>query len=222
LGSYYDEVDFYSNNVVGILKSKSKPNEFIVFSCHYEHIGTLKTNPRPYFNQASDEEQASDSIFNGVNDNASGVSAVISLAKYYASINDNQISILLIAFIGEEVGLLGTKHFAKFLNPDSVIAVINFDMVGRSYNRKKKPYITGSVFSNIKQILNNSLLSYDSKKYGKDYFAEDQFQKEDLFYRSDNISFALNGIPAHIIMCSSPKINIIITLKMRQLLWIIL
>ena len=154
---------------------------------------------------ATNEEKASDSIFNGANDNASGVSAIISLAKYYASLNDNERSILFIAFTGEELGTLGSKHFAQLLNPDSIIAVINFDMIGRSCNQKKRPYITGSQYSSIKQTFNTALLSYDKKKYGKNYFVEDEFEKEHLFFRSDNISFAKKGIPAHTVMCSSPQ-----------------
>ncbi|MFY7963434.1 MAG: M28 family peptidase [Chitinophagaceae bacterium] len=204
LVDYYDEVDTKGNNVVGILKGKSKPNEFVIFSCHYDHIGTLRSNPYPFLDKSSIEEKATDSIFNGANDNASGVSAVISLAKYYASINDNQRSILFIAFTGEELGLLGSKHFAKILNPDSVIAVINFDMIGRSYNNRKRPFITGSIYSNLRQIINKSLSDYDNTKYGKNYFRGDQSVREALFYRLDNFWFAINGIPAHTVMCTLP------------------
>jgi Zn-dependent M28 family amino/carboxypeptidase len=86
-----------------------------------------------------------DTMFNGANDNASGVAAIIRLAYYFGKLKSNERTIVFIAFSGEELGLLGSRITATKLNPDIIKAVINIEMIGRSISkRKKNPYITGS------------------------------------------------------------------------------
>src|SRR5690606_16731759 len=92
-------------NVVGMLKGKSKAQEIIVFSAHYDHIGIIDP-----INQ--------DSIANGADDDASGVSAIISLASAYAKLKDNERTLVFAAFTAEEIGGYGSQYFSKQLNPD--------------------------------------------------------------------------------------------------------
>src|SRR5690606_38542967 len=105
-------------NVVGVLPGRSKPNEFVIFSGHYDHIGILKPIGQ-------------DSIANGADDDASGVTAVISLANIFAKQKDNERTLIFAAFTAEESGGYGSQYFSKQLNPDHVVAMINIEMIGK-------------------------------------------------------------------------------------------
>ena len=192
-----------SGNIVGAIRGKTKPYELVIFSAHYDHIGTATTNPYPHFG-GTGKVRSGDAIYNGANDNASGVSAVISLAKYFAKQNNIERTLLFVAFAGEEQGLLGSKYFSSMVEPDSIIAVINLEMIGRKYDKSGKPYMTGSLNSNLIDILNRRLFENNAEIYGKKYIMRDKFTNEKLFSRSDNYPFALLGIPAHTIMATSP------------------
>lgn len=200
---YFMPVTSSWGNVVGAIQGKSKANEAIIFSAHYDHIGTISTNPNHY-NRGDASKENGDTIYNGANDDASGVSAVISLAKYFAQKNNNERTILFIAFGGEELDLLGSRYFATMIQPDLIKADINIEMIGRKNSYDNWPYITGESFSNLCSILNNRLYKKDPKKYKRNFIARDMFTGEDLFMRSDNYSFAWLGIPAHTIMTTSP------------------
>ena len=199
---YFNEIKTGWFNVVGAIKGKSKPGEVIIFSAHYDHIGTKKTNPFPGMGGNAKAEKG-DEIFNGANDNASGVCAIISLAKYFKALDNNERTLIFIAFTGEEQGLIGSKYFAENIEPDSVIAVINIEMIGRSDATKPRPYITGSEYSDLIDILNKNYHSLFDKKE-KRFFVPDPYNGSMLFIRSDNYPFAQKGIPAHSVMLSSP------------------
>ena len=88
LNSYRQNFEFYGrsfNNVVGVLKGKSLSDEYILVSAHYDHLGI-------------DKEKEGDNIYNGANDNASGVTAVLTLAKHFKKLDLNERSIIFIAF----------------------------------------------------------------------------------------------------------------------------
>lgn len=194
-------------NVLGGLQGKELPNETIIFSAHYDHIGTFSTNPAKYWR--SNERRKSDSIYNGANDDASGICALILLSKYFASIDTNKRTIIFVAFSGEELGLLGSAAFAENftnLNPKNVVAVINIEMIGRkSESSNSEPYVTGTEFSNIRLILNKDLEKTGGGNYEKNFFDVDPYEGEKLFSRSDNYTFAKLRIVAHSIMLSSPE-----------------
>src|SRR5690606_22059379 len=78
-------------NVGGMIKGKSRPDEYIIFSSHYDHIGI----------QSPVE---GDSIANGADDDASGTAAVLSLARYFKKVGNNERSIIFVAFTAEEIG----------------------------------------------------------------------------------------------------------------------
>jgi hypothetical protein len=179
-----DFVNSILYNVVGVLPGKSKPEEAILFSAHYDHVST-------------GIDGSSGGIFNGANDDASGTTAVMMLAKYYALKNDNERTLIFCAFAGEELGLLGSKVFSEEILPGSIVAGINIEMIGH-YNAvgKNAIYITGEKFSSLATIMKNNF-----EGSGFEIKQEAALSKN-LFMRSDNYSFVKKGIPAHSIMSS--------------------
>lgn len=178
------------NNVVGVLKGKSKPNEYVVFSGHYDHLGVGS----PAEGEAHD---ATDSIYNGANDDAAGTTAVILLAEYFKKMNNNERSIIFTAFVAEELGGYGSKYFSKQLDPAQVIAMFNLEMIGtESKWGKNSAYITGYDKSNMGEILQKNLEGSVFK------FHPDPYPEQQLFYRSDNATLARLGVPAHTISTS--------------------
>jgi len=167
------------SNVAGIIPGKEDPSEYIVFSGHYDHIGII-------------EPQGQDSIANGADDDASGITAMISLAKYYKEQNDNARTLIFVAFTGEEVGMFGSKYFSNNINADSVIAMINIEMIGKdSKFGRNSLYITGYDHSNLGKLMQENLKGSDFT------FHPDPYTKQNLFYRSDNAVLAKLGVPAH-------------------------
>jgi hypothetical protein len=199
-------MSFYSKfggvvNVIAALPGKSKAQELVLFSAHYDHVG-IKSN-RVFKMPEKGNPEKDDEIYNGANDNASGVSGLIHLARYFAHAKNNERTLIFIAFSGEELGLLGSERMARSFNPKVVQAMINMDMIGRGIQNNNHPFITGADRSNLQTILNKKLFEL-APEYGKIFFKPDHFITENLFKRSDNFWFAMNGIPAHTIMTSSP------------------
>lgn len=118
-------------NVVGLIPGKG-PNadEIIVLGAHYDHLGIRKKG-EPDFDSKKD-------IYNGADDNASGSALVMSMADVYGHGTPPNRSILLMTFTGEEMGLLGSMHFAANPTIDlkNCVAMLNFDMVGRLKDNK--------------------------------------------------------------------------------------
>lgn len=166
-------------NVVGVLPGKSRPNEYVVFSAHYDHIGVL-------------DAVGQDSIANGADDDASGVTAVISLAKIFAKQRQNERTLIFAAFTAEESGGFGSQYFSKQLDPVKVVAMLNIEMIGK--DAKFGPhslYITGFDKSDVGQILQRN-----TRRTGFSFHA-DPYPEQNLFYRSDNATLAALGVPAH-------------------------
>jgi hypothetical protein len=166
-------------NVIGFLEGNEKKDEIVVISAHYDHLGMKSTG-------------SGDLIFNGANDNATGVAAVLALAEYFKSKNNNSRSILFIAFTAEEMGLVGSNYFGKTISPESIVAGINIEMIGKeSPFGPNTAWLTGFQRSNFGKIIQKNLSSSEFKIY------PDPFLSYRLFFRSDNASFARLGIPAH-------------------------
>lgn len=175
------------NNVVGVIEGK-RPNEMVLFSAHYDHLGTGD----PY---------EGDSIYNGANDDASGVTAIIQLARYFKSREAPERTLIFAAFTGEEVGGFGSKDLSKQLNPNEIIAMLNIEMIGKpSKAGLNSAWMSGWEKSDLGEILQNNL-----KEVEFDFFA-DPYPEENLFYRSDNATLARLGVPAHSI--STTQIDI--------------
>jgi Zn-dependent M28 family amino/carboxypeptidase len=195
-----------ANNIVAVIPGKSKAHEWIIFSAHYDHIGTTAENPIRFMPEKGNPEKG-DTIYNGANDNASGTTALILLARYFGQAKNNERSIVFMAFSGEELGLFGSRHISYHMqNHDSVIAMINMDMLGVPISRRNKtPFMTGSELSDLRDILNKTLNERAPETYGKSFFTRDRFPGERLFTRSDNFWFAKKGVPAHTIIATHPR-----------------
>ena len=175
-------------NVAGMIPGKTKPDEYVVFSGHYDHLGIIKP-------------MEGDSIANGADDDASGTTAVISLAKYYKKLNNNARTLIFVAFTAEEIGTYGSQYFATKVDPDKVVAMFNIEMIGKASKfGENSAFITGFERSNFGTILQNNLQGTVFK------FHPDPYPDQDLFYRSDNASLAEKGVPAHTI--STDQIDI--------------
>lgn len=160
-------------NIVGVLEGTDPvlKKEFVVLSAHYDHIGVEK-------------KQQADVINNGANDDASGVTAVAEMAKYFSQAKSNKRSILFVFFAGEEKGLLGSKSLAQKLKKQdfNLYTQLNIEMIGVPMKRDYLAYITGFDKSNMAQKINE----YTGKKTIGFLPKEAEYE---LFYRSDNYSF---------------------------------
>jgi Zn-dependent M28 family amino/carboxypeptidase len=162
-------------NVIGWIQGSVYPDEYIVVSSHHDHMGTKE-----------------EKIFNGADDNASGTCAMLAMADYFKD-NPPQRSFVFVSFDGEEVGLIGSKHFVDNLafDKESIVMNINMDMVGR--NDKNEIYLCGlndhpefkPVFGDLDRFADIKVL------VGHDRFDK----KDDWSYASDHGNFKKKGIP---------------------------
>ena len=178
------------NNLVGVLPGKSKPEEYVIFSGHYDHLGVgSPAEGVPHGDK--------DSIYNGANDDAAGTTAVIMLAKYFKKLNNNERTIIFTTFVAEELGGFGSQYFSKQLPPEKVVAMFNIEMIGtESKWGANSAYLTGFEKSDMGKILQNNL------KGSAFSFHADPYPEQQLFYRSDNATLARLGVPAHTISTS--------------------
>ena len=135
-----------------------------------------------------------DNIANGANDNASGTTTVLELARYFGNTKTNKRSIIFALFSGEEKGLLGSKHLAKKLKASelNLYTMLNFEMVGVPLvNKDYLMYVTGFDLSNLASVSN----SYSEEKVAGFLPKAKEF---DLFNRSDNAPFhEIYKVPSH-------------------------
>ncbi|NNV56143.1 M28 family metallopeptidase [Limnovirga soli] len=178
------------NNVVGVLPGKSKPDEFVIFSAHYDHLGVGSPGEGA-------PHSGTDSIYNGANDDAAGTTAVIMLANYFKAMNNNERTIIFTTFTGEELGGFGSQYFSKQLDPAKVVAMFNIEMIGTDSKwGNNSAYITGFEKTDMGAILQRNLEGTDF------HFYADPYPDQQLFYRSDNATLARLGVPAHTISTS--------------------
>ncbi len=166
--------DVTAFNVVGYLEGQDEnlKKEFVIIGAHYDHIGLIA-------------EEAGDAIANGANDNATGTTTVMELARYFGSKNNNKRSILFTLFTAEEKGLLGSQHLAQRLQEKGLdlYVMLNFEMVGvPMQDRDYLLYLTGYENSNLAEV---------SNAYAKSKFAGflPKAKEFNLFKRSDNYPF---------------------------------
>lgn len=180
----HDVVKEALQNVVGMLPGKSKKDEFVIFSGHYDHLGIGKP-------------LNGDSIYNGANDDAAGTTAVIMLAQYFKKLNNNERTIIFAAFTAEESGGFGAQYFSRQFEPAKVMAMFNIEMIGtESKWGTNSAYITGYEKTDMGKILAKNLEGSAFK------FHPDPYPDQQLFYRSDNATLARLGVPAHTISTS--------------------
>ena len=166
------------SNVVAVLPGQTKPEEIILYSAHYDHLGT--TNSK------------GDSIYNGADDNASGTTAIINIAQYFAKQGNNARTLMFAAFSAEEIGGFGSQYLSKQVEPQKIIAMINIEMIGKpSKFGIGTLWMTGIDRSNLGKQLNIELAALGKKIHA------DPYPEQGLFYRSDNATLARLGVPAH-------------------------
>jgi Iap family predicted aminopeptidase len=120
-----------SQNVVAMVPGTdaSLRNQYVVIGGHFDHLGRSSAH--------SSDPEAGNAIRNGADDNASGTAAVMELARQFAA-RPAKRSIIFASFSGEELGLLGSQWFVEHspVPVDSIVAMVNFDMIGRLRNDK--------------------------------------------------------------------------------------
>ncbi len=168
-----------SANIIGVLEGKSKKDEYVIISAHYDHLGIRN------------KEGELDSIYNGANDDASGVTGVLALAEYFKKVG-NERTIVFAAFTAEEMGLVGSTHFGKGIDASKFVAGINLEMIGKipSFG-PNTAWLTGFERSDFGKIVQKNL-----EGSGYQLFP-DPYKKFNLFFRSDNASLARLGVPSH-------------------------
>jgi len=171
------------SNVTGKISGK-RSNEIVLFSAHYDHLGIRGTE--------------GDTIFNGANDDASGTTAVITLAKHFKDLGKKpERTIVFVAFTAEESGGYGSRYFSQQMNPDEIVAMFNIEMIGKGATEgPNTAWITGFERSTFGALLQKAV-------EGTEYeFYPDPYPTQNLFYRSDNATLARLGVPAHSISTS--------------------
>ena len=174
-----DVATITSHNVVGYLPGKKYPDETVIYSAHWDHLGIGKPDDR------------GDTIYNGALDNATGIAQLIEQARAFAREPRTDRSVIFLAVTAEEKGLLGSEYYAH--NPlfpiGKTAGVLNTDG-GQLWGPAKNFTISG----NAKLDLLDMLIA-QGKKQGR-YYSPDPHPEAGHFYRSDHFSFAKVGVPS--------------------------
>lgn len=172
------ESSVISYNVAGIIEGTDPvlKNEYIVLSAHFDHIGINHTNK-------------TDSISNGARDNAMGVTAILFAAKTLSQVRSKR-SILVLSYTGEEIGLLGSKYYAEHPLLPLKQCVFNLNCDGAGYDDTSILTTIGLSRTDAKAEMETSAKAFGLK------IIDDSAPEQNLFDRSDNVSFAAKGVPA--------------------------
>jgi len=166
-----------SRNVVGVVRGTERPDEYVLYTGHWDHIGRR------------DVPEGEDGIYNGAVDNATGTAAILEIGQAFIA-NPPQRSVMIIAVTAEESGLLGSAYYGE--NPvvpfDQTVGGINIDAImptGRSHD----VVVVGHGASELEDILTEEAAAQDR------YIVPDPNPEAGYFYRSDHISIAKHGVP---------------------------
>ena len=174
-------------NVIGVLPGNDPvlKDEFVIVGGHYDTTPNPPKARRLFF----------DNINNGADDNASGTAMVLELFEKYASTNSHKRTLVFILFGGEELGLLGSKHYAEnpTINLDKVQLMVNLDMIGR-LDEDKNVYLGGvptayGLDKAIKPFIESSKLNVTSYQHTASGVRS-------LFSRSDHYNFYKKDVPS--------------------------
>ena len=168
-----------TKNVIAKVTGKTAPEEVIIYTAHWDHIGIGKP------------DETGDSIYNGALDNASGTSALLALAKAFKTDEQPDRTVVFLSVTAEEQGLWGSAYYAK--NPiypkEKTVANISMDGVN-PYGKMKDVSVIGVGQSEMEDLLDEEL-----KKLGR-YAAPEPNPVVGYYFRSDHFNFAKIGIPA--------------------------
>ncbi len=180
--------DLVSENVLGYLEGSEKPEELLIITSHYDHLGMR------------DGE-----IYNGADDDGSGTTTVMELAEAFSIAAENgngpKRSILFMCVSGEEKGLLGSKYYTD--NPifplENTVTNLNIDMVGRvDEKHSENPnyiYLIGSDKLSTELHELSEEVNKNTVNLELDYKYNDENDPNRFYYRSDHYNFAKNNIP---------------------------
>jgi len=171
--------EFTARNVTGFIPGTDRKlkNRSIILSAHIDHLG-IKSSVK------------GDSIFNGAIDNGSAVATMIAAAKALVEQRDKlKYSVIVLACNAEEAGLLGSRYFAGSLNPEEIVADINFESTP-VWEKTTDFIAVGARYSDLEDII-REILKERNLEYS--YFS---MSNQGFFYRSDQFSFARRGIPS--------------------------
>ncbi|MFD3284449.1 M28 family metallopeptidase [Alteromonas macleodii] len=168
-----------SNNVIATLPGAELPDEHIIYTAHWDHLG-------------KDESKEGDQIYNGAHDNATGTAAILAMAKAYSELTPApKRSVSFLVVTAEEQGLLGSKYYAS--NPvipiENTVANINMDAMN-VLGKTKNVAVVGMGKSEMEDYLEAA-----AAKQGRTLTQEDR-PEAGYYYRSDHFSFAKQGVPA--------------------------
>ena len=167
-----------SQNVVAAIPGTSRPDETIIYTAHWDHLG-VNTN----LNE--------DSIFNGAADNASGTAGLLALAYLHSQQAPTDRTLVFLAVTAEESGLLGSQWYAE--NPiyptATTVANINIDNMN-TFGRMKDVVVVGARSSELENYLEQS-----AESQGR-YIKSEPNPERGSYYRSDHFNFAKVGVPA--------------------------
>jgi len=169
-----------SNNVIGKITGTKRPDEVIIYTSHWDHLGIGKA------------DETADSIYNGAFDNASGTAGLIELARAFKSMKvQPERTIILLAVTAEEQGLWGSAYYAQ--NPiyptAKTVANINIDGLN-PFEKTKDIIIVGEGQSELEEYLKEA-----AEKAGR-VTAFENHPEAGYYYRSDHFNFAKVGVPA--------------------------
>lgn len=172
-----------AKNVLGVLPGTSR-EEILILSAHYDHLGLTR--------------EPSDKVFNGANDNASGVASIIESARLLQQLGVKpKRTVVFLAFFGEERGLLGSRYFTRHpLWPlKSIQANVNLEQTGRTDSSDgaanlNMANLTGYHFTTIHKYMEEA-----AKETGLNIVKHERFS-DPFFSGSDNFAFALVGVPS--------------------------
>jgi Zn-dependent M28 family amino/carboxypeptidase len=169
-----------SHNVIATIKGSKRPDEYVIFSAHWDHLGVGKPDAK------------GDSIYNGALDNASGTAAILEIARAFKAMKTPpERTIVFLSVTAEEQGLLGSEYYGQ--NPiypvDKTVANINIDGIN-FYGKTKDAAIYGSGQSELEDYLVAEL------KKSNRYLAPEAHPEAGLYFRSDHFSFAKVGVPS--------------------------
>ena len=168
-----------SHNVVGVLPGTKHPDERIIYTAHWDHLGVGLPDAR------------GDRIYNGAVDNASGVSGLIELGRAFAHAPRTDRSVMFMAVTAEEKGLLGSEYYATTPLYPLATSVADINMDGAAVDGPARDISTSG---DAALTLQDDLIAV-AKAHGRS-FTPDSRPEAGRFFRSDHFSFAKQGLPA--------------------------
>lgn len=164
---------YKATNILAEIKGTEFPDQYIVVSAHHDHLGKV-----------------GDKIYNGADDDASGVSALISFAEYFKE-NPPKHSVILAAFDAEELGLKGAENFVNNFDNSKIVVNLNMDMISRSADDEL--YVVGARYTPALKTILDDFINTTSSKLLQGHDGTDG--KEDWTMSSDHQPFHSSKIP---------------------------